>query len=330
MPRRALITLLACLVLLVAAVAARWLVGAGAVLPGSGDHDQLLRQLSEIKRLRIGMGAGVGASLAVAGVFLQCLLRNPLASPDLMGLGTGAGLGVTIAAYAAFVAGDAVAPEGASATASLAGACASLAVVYTLSQRRGLIDPVSLVLVGVVISIMCSAGILFFEHLLPDRGRAVARWLLGALDDDASATSVWTVGLLAAGATAVGAALGPWLDASTLSEDEARSVGVRLGPLRGLLFALAGVLTAGAVTLAGPVGFVGLVCPHMVRLAGGPSHRGLVAGSALAGAALVVAADALVKAIDLGAGRLPIGVLTSIVGGPVLILMIRQHQRAGF
>ena len=105
---------------------------------------------------------------------------------------------------------------------------------------------------------------------------------------------------------------------------QALSTGVPIARLRIALFLLSGVLTAVAVVLAGPVGFVGLVCPHIVRLLAGPAHRTLVLGSALAGATLIVAADAAVKAVNLGGGRMPIGVITALVGGPVFIVLLRR------
>jgi iron complex transport system permease protein len=111
-----------------------------------------------------------------------------------------------------------------------------------------------------------------------------------------------------------------------MSEDEARSVGVRLGALRTTLFLLAGALSAGSVLLAGPIGFVGLVCPHLGRLLGGPSHRLLVVNSCILGGAVIVLADAGVRLIDLGAGRMPLGVLTALIGGPVFIAMLRREM----
>ena len=101
---------------------------------------------------------------------------------------------------------------------------------------------------------------------------------------------------------------------------------VRLGALRAGLFVMSGALAAGSVVLAGPIGFVGLVCPHLARLLSGPSHRTLVVGSALLGAGAIVAADAGVKLIDLGAGRMPLGVLTALVGGPVFIALLRREM----
>lgn len=279
-----------------------------------------------LRGLRAVCAASVGAGLAVAGVLLQCLLRNPLAEPATLGLTTGAGLGVTLSVYAQFLATGAIVQYSPPAFAASAGALGALGVVALLGQRRGIIDPVSLVLVGVVVSLICGAGIVMVQHLLPDRGVALgARWVMGSLSDET--TWPWAVGalVLSAGAACLGARFGPALDAASLGQDEALSVGVRLGMIRACLFCGAGVLTAATVLLAGPVGFVGLVAPHLVRLIAGPAHRSLIAGSAMLGATLILAADTGVKMIDLGAGRMPIGVLTAIIGGPVFIALLRRE-----
>lgn len=287
---------------------------------------------------RVIMGVIVGAALAVAGVLLQSLLRNPLASPDLLGLASGAGLGVMAVVYAAYLAGlgiaaTSVAGDGSgggvgwtTTTAAIAGALGALALVYSLSQRRGLLDPVTLVLIGVVISIMCGSATALLKTLMPDQGLAASRLLLGTLSDDVPRPRVWVVGGLTLACTAAGVWAGRAMDAAALGEDEARSLGVRLGPLRTLLFILSGVLAAGSVVLAGPIGFVGLICPHAVRLLAGPSHRALVIGSALAGATLVVAADTATRLIDFGSGHPPISILTSLIGGPVLVLLLRRGR----
>jgi len=329
--RRAFITLLLCLGAAVAAGLVRLSVGPGG-LAWPADPDIL-----EIRLARLGAGAAVGACLAVAGVFLQSLLRNPLASPDLLGLASGAGLGIVIAAYVAYAVlgtqadqfGRPTIPQGPRTLPALAGSFAALALIWVLAQRRGRLEPVSLILIGVMVSIMASAASTFVARLMPDTGFAAMRWMLGWIADFTPPAHV-AVGLgCAAGGVALGLWLGPAMDAASLSDDEARSVGVRLGLLRTLLFIASGVLTAASVVLAGPIGFVGLVCPHVVRLAAGPHHRPLVAGAAFAGVALVVGADALVRAIWLETGRVPIGVLTALLGGPVFIVLLRRELRTG-
>lgn len=318
---RALITLAICLALAILAAVLRLMVG------GTSFGWPQESSIFDLRAQRAVCGLIVGAALAVSGVKLQCLLRNPLASPDLLGLASGAGLGVILAIYIGYRASGHITPAGMGAIPALAGSLGALGLVFLLSQRRGLIDPVSLVLIGIVVSIMCAAASMFVEQLLPDQGAAARRWLLGALRDDARSRQLWIAGCVTALAIGVGVWLGPAMDAASLEEDEARSVGVRLGMLRGVLFVSAGVLAAASVTLAGPIGFVGLVCPHLVRLGAGPAHRPLIVGAALAGAALVIGSDTIVKAFSLGSGRLPINVITSLLGGPCLILMLRRQFR---
>lgn len=320
MTRRALWTLLALGVLLAVAAWARLLVGGDGL---AWPDDPVLR---ELRVARVLAGAAVGGSLALAGVLLQCLLRNPLASPDLLGLSTGAGLGVSVAMLVGYRA-TGTAPTGAGMELpALAGAVAALALTYAISRRRGGLDPATLILVGVIIAILCGAGIRLAHHLLPDRGLSAARWLFGAIHDDLSPLRLAIAGGLTVVAMGLSAWFGPMLDAASLSEEEATSVGVPIGRLRVGLFVGSGVLASLAVVLAGPVGFVGLVAPHAARLLGGAGHRVLCVTAPLAGAALVIGADTLVKAIELPTGRLPIGVVTALIGGPVfLVLLLRTR-----
>jgi len=323
--RRDAITIGLAAAALLAAGAMRLLIGGeGPGLPESGV-------VWELRAMRLGSGCVVGAALGLAGVLLQCLLRNPLASPDILGLASGSGLAVMLWAYLGYLAGHgtAIGPA-ASGTAAVIGAGAALAIVLMLARRRGRLDPVSLILVGFVVGIIGSAGIMFLQHLMPDRGLLTSRWLVGTISDEASTTTLLVVAGASLALGGLAWRLGPEMDAASLGDDEARSVGVRLGRLRLVLFASAGVLTAGSVVLAGPIGFVGLVAPHLVRLGAGPGHRTLVLGAALAGAAMVVFADALAKAVDFGAGRMPVGVLTAILGGPVFIWMLARRQREGW
>jgi iron complex transport system permease protein len=302
---------------LVAVCVARLLVG-----PAELSVDVLLDRGG-----RVSVGLIVGGALALAGVLLQCLLRNPLASPDLLGLASGAGLGVMLAVYAGFLMGLGIADPGglSGGVAAVVGALAALGVAWVAAQRRGVLDPIMLVLVGVVVSIVCSAIMTLVKNLLPDQGVAAGRLLLGALRDDVTWREFGVVGVATLGCGLAAWGAGRTLDAMSLSEDEARSVGVPVGLVRTMLFVASGVLAAGSVVLAGPVGFVGLICPHLVRIWTGPSHRMLVPRAMMAGGALVVGADTLVRVIDLGSGRIPITVLTSLVGGPMLVWMLRRE-----
>lgn len=303
------------------------------VIGGLGDgaeHDMIL----DIRAQRVATAAVVGVALAVAGVLLQSLLRNPLASPDLLGLASGSGLGVMLAVYAAFlVTGRLADPGGVGAGgAAVAGACATLGLVYAISQRRGFVEPFSLVLVGVIVGLMCGAGITLAQHLMPDGGFASGRLLVGALDEDAGWTRIAVVGVVVGVGVAVAWFVSPSMDRAALSDDEATSVGVHLGRLRTVQFILAGVLTACAVVLAGPVGFVGLVAPHLVRMAAGPRHAGLTLCAAMCGALMVIGSDLVIAGLHQarpGLGNIPLSVVTALIGGPVFVLVLRSHRRQG-
>ncbi|MCK4871960.1 MAG: iron ABC transporter permease [Phycisphaerales bacterium] len=321
--RARVVTVIASLVIVLVLVClCRLIAGSTIGWPGT--------DILELRAARLTSGVAIGAALAVSGVLLQALLRNPLASPFILGLASGAGFGVVLAVYVGFRLGmDSIryAPNWGPA---LVGAMASLGLVFAFGRRRGQLDPIGLILVGVVVSAIFGAGTLLVLHLLPaDEMATLTRWMMGRVSEDRS----WAVIGLIAGGTALGTIvatwLGPALDGAALGDDEAISIGVPLPVLRPVLLLLAGALTAGAVVLAGPIAFVGLICPHVVRLLSGPGHRSLVIGSALLGAALIVGADALVSSFRVAGGRLPIGIFTALIGGPIFIWILRSRWRAG-
>lgn len=305
------------------ALALRLMVGGeGFGLPSGPSSDTVW----ELRSTRAVGGVLVGATLGVAGVLLQALLRNPLASPDLMGLSSGAGLAVMVSTFLAYKVSGELSPMVATAVPAMVGAFAVLGLVYGLSQKRGLIDPVTMVLVGVVISIICGSATVLVQNLLPDRGMSSARWFMGRLGDDYGWGELAIAGGISGVVLVWAAWLGRAMDTASVSPDEARSLGVELGRLRAFEFVGAGVLTALSVVLAGPIGFVGLVCPHAVRLLAGPGHRVVVIGSALAGVVVVVGADAAIKALPMDIGRLPLGVVTSVIGGPVFLGLLMKGR----
>ncbi len=268
-----------------------------------------------------------GTALGVSGLLLQALLRNPLASPFILGVSSGAGLGVMAAMYFAYAVGTTTPQVAGTTLPAILGALATLAVVYTLGQRRGLIDPVTLILVGVVVATICSAGIMFFQHLVPTglRGEFTA-WLMGHIPENTSLPGLLLTGGIATTGLLAAAGMGRTLDAATLSDDEARSVGVAVGRQRLVSFALAGSLAAAAVAVVGPIGFVGLIAPHVARLLLGPRHGPLALGAALCGMGIMVGADVARQALDLGGGRMPPGIFTALIGGPFFIWLLFRGQ----
>lgn len=317
MTLRPTLTITGLLMLCVGVCLLRLVVGGESL--GFSDHEQI----HALRVSRVEIGAIVGAALGMAGALLQSLLRNPLAAPDLMGLTAGAGLAVTLRTWRA---GVALGAAGA-AFPALIGAVSVLVFVWVLSQRRGLINPVTMILVGVIVSVILGAATMLVASLMPDRGFSVARWMMGTLREDVERSAVLVSGALVLLTLAWGVFAGRAFDAMALSEDEARSVGVRVGLVRAGQLMGAGALTAVSIVLAGPIGFVGLVCPHVVRLLAGPSHRTLLLGSALAGVTLVVGADTFVRVVSTEAGRIPLGVVTSLLGGPVFLVLLLKMRR---
>ena len=312
-------------VALVAAVVARLFVSSTGV---SWPEADVIRY----RGAATATSCAVGAALAISGLFLQVLLRNPLASPFVLGLSSGAGFGYMLALYIGSQFGIEFAGAlGLAAPVAFAmlGSLTALGVVWAIGARpagdQTVADPVTLILAGVVVSAIAAAGSTTLQSLVPAglRGDFVM-WMMGRIPDGPPTTLLLGVALLAIVGTIVGVWLGPALDAASLSDDEALSVGVAIKPLRTSLFVLAGVLAAATVALTGPIAFVGLIAPHAARMMLGARHRVLAVGSALAGAALLVSADATRQLIDLGGGRLPVGVLTAIAGGPIFLWLLRS------
>lgn len=289
------------------------------------DHQSHCVMILNIRLSRVVLAVIVGASLATSGVALQALLRNPLAEPFILGLSSGAAVGVMAQMLAGHYFGLLF---GAHHLGALLGAAMSMLIVFGAGQRRGVIDPLGLLLVGVVLSTINGAIIVLLSNLFGSVGMRddLARWMMGYLNEDVSGTPTVLVVGCVAGAGLIGlVCLGRAMDVASFSDTEALSLGVNLRLLRAVLFVIACVLAAGAVVLAGPLAFVGLVCPHAARLLLGPAHRPLIIGSALAGAVLILLADAATVWLDFGQGRLPLGVLTAVLGGPVFISMLRPQ-----
>jgi iron complex transport system permease protein len=325
-----MIAILACIALLrVIIYRAPGSVGDGA--SGAGTHSiEWSWPTGEIAIYRwtpLAISIIVGSSLGVSGTLLQALLRNPLASPFILGISSGAALGIVAASYVGYAYDVDSLRAGNNTVPAVIGALLTLGVVYGLGQRGGWLDPISLVLIGVIVAAICGAGIMFFQHLVPYGLRGdLATWMMGSIRQGVGATTMIACGSIAGAGIAVSALMGRAMDAATLGDDEARSVGLSLGSLRAWMFILAGVLAAMSVALAGPIGFVGLIAPHAARMLLGPRHTDVVLGAAMLGAAVVVAADVSSQIFSIGGGRMPAGIFTAIVGGPAFIWLLRSWR----
>jgi iron complex transport system permease protein len=286
--------------------------------------DNVDAQIFFIARLpRVLSGVLVGAALATAGVVFQALLRNPLATPFTLGVSAGASLGamLVIILGVSFSAG----PFSAVPLASFAGAAVATGIVYWLATpyRRAMSTAV-LLLAGVTLNSFFSALILFVQYVADfSQAYRAARWLMGDLDVGSFEPVVAALPAIAI-AFAVFALLPSSLNVLSLGPDAAATRGVDVVRAQRLAFFSASLATSAAVALAGPIGFVGIVVPHLVRLLVGVDHRIVLPASALFGAAFLVACDLGARTL-LAPVEIPVGVLTAMIGGPFFLwLLVRK------
>lgn len=284
-----------------------------------------------IRLPRVVLGVVVGAGLAVSGALMQGLFRNPLADPGLVGVSAGAALGAALAivlgasvAVAGLTAGAVLGPA-LVATGAFVGGLTTTLLVYRLATRDGRTSVPTMLLAGIAVNALCGAAVGALV-LFADDGqlRDLTFWTLGSLGG-ATWGALAIVAPLVLGVALWAPRLATALNALLLGESEARHLGVRVERVKRTVVTLAAVAVAGATAVAGLVGFVGLVAPHAVRLLLGPDHRALLPASALAGAALVVAAD-LAARVVLAPAEVPIGIVTALGGAPVFLwLLLRQR-----
>jgi iron complex transport system permease protein len=276
--------------------------------------DNVDAQIFFVARLpRVLAGALIGATLAAAGVVLQALMRNPLATPFTLGVSAGAALGAMLAiAFRLDVGALGVSSVP---IASFLGSLAAIAIVYGLasSQKRGLSTNV-LLLAGVTLNSFFSALILFVQYLadFAESFRTV-RWLMGDLDVGGYGPILAATPFIVA-AFAVFAVLPRALNLLTMGEDMAASRGVEVAKAQRWAFFSASLATGAAVSLGGPVGFIGIVVPHLVRLMVGSDHRVVLPAATLFGAAFLVVCDLLARTI-MAPLEIRVGIITALIGG---------------
>jgi iron complex transport system permease protein len=283
--------------------------------------DNVDAQIFFVARLpRVLAAALVGASLALAGVVFQALLRNPLASPDTLGVSAGAALGAVLAIT--FDADFSYAGVSAVPLASFAGSLGALVIVYGVAaaRQRGA-STLVLLLAGVTLSALLSAVASFVRYLadFTETLRTV-RWLMGTLDVG-SYSAIVVAAIPMAAAFAGFATLPRALDLVSMGADAAAARGVDVATVERVALISASLATGAAVSLAGPVGFVGIVVPHLVRLLVGADHRIVLPASALFGASFLIACDLVARAA-FAPVELPVGVVTALVGGPFFLWLL--------
>ena len=286
--------------------------------------DNVDAQIFFVARMpRVLAAALVGATLACAGVVLQALLRNPLATPFTLGVSAGAALGAILAIT--FGSAVTLGPFSPVPVASFAGALIAVAIVYTLASAPGRALSTSvLLLAGVTLNSFFSALILFVQYIadFTEAYRAV-RWLMGDLDIGSYGPIIATLPLVIV-SFGMFALLPSSLNLLSLGGDVAATRGVDVTRTQRLAFLSASLATSAAVSLAGPIGFIGIVVPHLVRLLVGVDHRIVLPASALFGASFLVACDVVARTV-MAPIEVPVGIVTALIGGPFFLwLLVRR------
>lgn len=270
----------------------------------------------ELRLPRTGAAFVAGALLAVAGTLMQVLVRNPLADPYILGVSGGAATGALGAMLLGL--GGNWAAAGA-----FGGALFSTALVFGLARRRGSWTPTRLLLTGVVVAAGWGAAVSFLLAVSPSQGlRGMLFWLMGDLS---AAGNPGPAALVLAGGLASAMIIARQLNVLAHGELPAAALGIAVDRVRVTVYLLASLLTAIAVTLAGTIGFVGLVIPHLLRLLGLRDHRTLLPGAALLGGSLLTTADTLARTA-FAPRQLPVGVLTAALGVPMFLYLLGRSR----
>lgn len=297
-------------------VVASRLLGAGP--SASGVQEQIVW---DVRVPRVLAGVVVGAGLAVTGVVIQAVVRNPLGDPYVIGVTPGASLGAVMA----IVLGTGIGSLGVAA-AAFAGALLAFAGIVALARRGRGWAPSRVILSGVAIGYLLSAATYFFQiTATPAQLQRALFWTLGSV-----AGVDWTALPLLTAIVALGCGWlllrARWLDALAAGPELARSQGVPVGRFQAELMAIAALVTACVVAVVGGIGFVGLVIPHVARMLVGAAHRRLIVASLLLGATFLPAADILARTA-LAPAELPIGIITAAVGAPLFIAQLARSDR---
>lgn len=289
----------------------------------NGQANSLASSLLDLRFSRALSGFVTGATLALSGVLMQALLRNPLADPYVLGLSGGASVGAlaTILFFGAGIMVDVAAFSGALLVAALL-----FALAYRDFRGSGSSEGSAplLLLTGVIVASGCGAVITLLLSIAPDNSlRGMVFWMIGDLSNTQPRYLSWLIFALIAALMMKHARA---INVAAMHADNASTLGINIGRLRQMLFVSAALLTASAVSGAGSIGFVGLIIPHACRFALGPDHRLLIPVASLAGGSFLVFADALARTV-VAPYQLPVGVITALIGVPVFLLQLHQLRR---
>lgn len=293
---------------------------------GATGIDPTVRYIAiHVRLARVCLALIVGGALALAGAVYQGVLLNPLADPFTLGVSTGAAFGASVAILLGW-GGIHLIGVSALPVAAFAGAMGALYLVYLLGRMDGRVHSTTLVLAGIIVSTFLSALISLLKSLNEDSISTIVFWIMGSLSGKSWLHVSLVIPYLIVGGTVI-IFYARELDLLTLGDIQAQQLGVDVARIRFLLLLVASLVTAAAVAVSGVIGFVGLVVPHLVRLALGPRHARLLPATFFVGGLLVLVADTLARSILPGGEELPVGVVTAILGGPFFCYLMLHRKK---
>jgi iron complex transport system permease protein len=309
-------------ILLVAVILAAASVGAAHVSwrDALSGNETARAVLIRIRLSRVVVAALIGATLAVAGVTFQTLLRNPLADPFILGVSGGAACGAAVVTALGLARVPGLVPA-----VAFAGACGATLAVFLVARRRGRTDTTRLLLSGLILNALFSAIILIAFALAPASDMSSAlRWMMGSLAGAAWSDAI-LLGVMFVIATTTLIFLANDLRMLAFGEDDARALGVDVERVKLIGFGAASIVTGAAVAVSGIIGFVGLLVPHLVRLIWRRDYRFLLPLCALAGPILLVASDTVAR-VAIAPVELPVGAITALLGVPFFLSLLRSGR----
>ena len=278
----------------------------------------------QLRAPRVFLGVLVGGSLAGVGAALQALFRNPLAEPFTLGVSGGGALGASIAI--ALGVGSEIGGIPLLFICSFVGALCFVGVVYRLASGGTVVMPGALLLAGVVLNLVAGSGILMIQFLTdPTRALQILRWMVGSLDI-IGMDLVWRMAICLLPGLLLLLAIARDLHLIAVDQVSASALGVNILHVEKTVYVASSLVVGVSVAVAGPIGFVGLIVPHTVRLFFGEDLRVILPASILLGAAFLVLADTVARTL-LGASELPVGVVTALLGGPLFLFILNRRRR---
>lgn len=289
-------------------------------LTGAGGEEVMNDIIWRLRLPRVLLAALLGATLSLGGMVFQALLRNPLAEPYILGISGGSAIGAIIGILMGLARFPGIWLM------AFVGSLATLGLLYLMASGRSMVRGNTLLLSGVMVNAFCSAVILFLVSIAQDsRIHNIIFWLMGDLTA-ATNESVISLSLTVVPCFLVIFARSHTLNLLTLGNDMARTMGVNIKATTSLLLIVTSLMVSATVSYCGLVGFVGLVMPHMLRLAWGPDHRLLAPASVLGGAAFMVVCDMLARTLP-AQGEMPVGVVTALIGAPLFVYLLKKSNK---